>query len=590
MESRFKIPFDLPSEHIRSKSEYIYQGKFTELRKIKEEDEWSSIASKSIASKILAKKPFMRRHCIVYNIPPSLSSNPTIARYQTFLNKLLKHPKIYENFIKQSISSSILKPSLCRPNVYYYKHIHYSNNDKFRSLSKSVISKNNSSSLNDSEIYDYSSTSEDISEEYNIYNNQVPRINEFIKSLKILQAKKEKSPVISSRAIKKKHIVQRRMILDKGKDKLVRIFQDMCRAPNSLLKSCRLTNYLFKNYLVRKFPYEMTEAISKHFDFKSANYEDFCIEVDRVLASPDEKILGLCFDAFDFNRDRYICYQDTYAAIKHRKDNLYDQDMIKLDFMLECKKTGTIPVKSILQKKNRRPSVFSITSDMSFFDEHKKKCDIPPVHPDKPEAITFEDFCKIDFKGRPQLIYNLFVYICNYDINKCHEVVTPIVKSRRPSEEIVIELSQTITLPEEYKNDPKLEYYRDLEEAMELFGYTQAKDLLDKFEVLRDKTETGKKVINKNSMVENWGKLFGIKSEYISERYFYYMTHNKNAEITKPEFLRRVYYVVNDEMEGKILSFEIYDARGDGKITSDEVCRLEKALPEGTRVYEECTL
>lgn len=587
----FHIPHDLSPEHLRTFSENTYHGKFSVLDKIIEEEEWSSIESRSLASKLVQKRKFMKKPRILYTEPPQLSDNTTIAEYQTFLGKLIRFQRVYDYFIKIASSSKLLKPSICSPNVYYYKHIHFSNNEKFRPQSKSVAG---SRYQNENLTFDSSTNSisepEDFSnEEHDVYGAQGPRILQFLKSLKIGDEKKEKIPQNPSTNRRKKKITQKRMILDRTKQKTISIFQEMCNAPSTSLKACRLTNYFFKQYLAKKFPQEMVESIAKYFDFKSANFEDFCTEMDRIIIAPEQKLMNLCFDAYDFNKDRYICYQDAYVAIESRKDDLYDSDLIKLQGMFEMKKSGNLPAKVQKSRKGRRLSVMSITSELSAYEETAKKREVPAVHLGKPEALTFDDFCKIDFKGRPQLLCNLFLYTCNYDINKCHEVVTPVVKSRRQSEEIIIELSQNPTL-EDHDNGAKLAYYKELEQSMSLFPFAQAKDLLAKFEVLRDKGKNDIKTITRSSMVSNWPKLFGHDNEYISERYFFYFTKNKNSYITKPRFLKTIHKALTEELADKYLAFEIYDSRGDGRLTSDEVYRMEQNLPQNSAIYTECSL
>ena len=44
----------------------------------------------------------MKKHCRIYNEPPPLSEDPTVAQYQKFLVKLQKHLEIYNNFINKT--------------------------------------------------------------------------------------------------------------------------------------------------------------------------------------------------------------------------------------------------------------------------------------------------------------------------------------------------------------------------------------------------------------------------------------------------------------------------------------------------------
>jgi hypothetical protein len=42
---------------------------------------------------------------------------------------------------------------------------------------------------------------------------------------------------------------------------------------------------------------------------------------------------------------------------------------------------------------------------------------VPYIHPKKPEALTFEDFIKIDFfGGRPEFVIDVAKYISGYNL------------------------------------------------------------------------------------------------------------------------------------------------------------------------------
>ena len=447
----------------------------------------------------------MRRHCRIFNEIPILSEDRKIAEFQKFFMSIQKHLKVYEYFIKSAVSSSILNYHKCSPSEYYYKHIHFSNHDKFKRASNSVDGYPRNSN---EEIYPTFEASSSLftesSDDDNYYDNN-PSINipdkRFLQIMRSAGKSEIKIDKKSNKNLRKnRRIAPKRIILDRSKQKLISIFQDMCCAPSTLLKACRLTNYLFRQYLAKKFPIEMAEAISRFFDFKSANFEDYCTEIDRFLVASEDRLLSICFEAFDINKDKYICYEDTYVAIEKRTEDLYDSDLTKLNAMFEMKKKGIFPLKRTMSRKGRRMSVMSLASELSSPEERKE---VPHVHPSKPEALTLEDFAKIEFKGRPQLLCNLFLYICNYDINRCQEVVTPIIKSRKQSEDIIIELSQIEDDDQEKINNEKYEYYKDLEFSMGLFPFSITKDLLDKFEVLRDKSFDRLKCISTTSMINN---------------------------------------------------------------------------------------
>lgn len=561
--------WESPRENFRSHSENC---RFASLMKIEEVNEWSSSDASSIKPGP-RKWQYMKKHKRIITESPTLSDDPTIAIFQKFLIKLQKNWSIYDYFLDTAINSRVLTAFVCRPSTYYYKYIHYSNNDKFN---KKPRGQSYDEYGLDTANYTYESFEDNF-----VYSNQTRgRIQEISNSLR---HETESSEALTATKPKRKtmKLKSKKTVLNRQNGKISKIFQEMCGGQNILLKSCRLTNFLFKQFIQKKFK-DMTENIAKYFDFKSANFEDYLTELDRLLLSREEKLLALCFDAFDFNKDKYICYQDTYMAIEARTEDLYDSDLVKMQSYMEMKKKGVYPLRRTMSKKGRRQSVMSKASDFSVFESKKK--DIPPVHPTKPEALTFEDFCRIDFKGKPQLICSLFKHLCCYDVNLCQELLTPVCKTRRPSEELIFSSNF-----QEIVDKNSLDYYLDLEENMAKFSFDVLKDLLGKFNILRDKKHS-LNVITKASMTENWKTLFGHCHEYISERIYYYFSGHLYREVNKSMYLSKIYDFLNDENEQKKFSFEFYDARADKKLTSDEVYRMEQCLPVNSPVQQECSV
>lgn len=582
MEKKSSSQWGIEYAHLRSQSEYMQKKNFSELNIIKEEEEWCSSENKSVLSKkLIPKKQFMKRHCRLYNEEPKLSEDPSVAIFQSFFMKIQKHLNVYDYLISSAISSNILNECTCTPASYYYKHIHFSNNSKFKNPSSSLYKTPEPSYTSSNKSYStFTETSE---ESHHIYQNNNIKLLEFLNTTRQNLISIESKVSVSTR---KGKITAKRVVLDRSKPKLIKIYQTMCNSPQTLLKACRLTNPLFKQYLQHFFSQEMAEAFARFFDFKSANFEDFCTEMDRFLLAPEDKLLCMCFDVFDLNRDKYICYQDAFAAIAGRKENYYDSDLVKLKTMMDMKKKGITPLKRSTSRKGRRMSVMSISSEMSIFSEKNKKKEVPHVHPDKPEALTLEDFLRIEFKGKPQVLRNFFLLTCNYDIDKFHEVVTPIYKSRKQSEDMVVEISQS---PEDQLlENVNYEHLRDLENSMNLFKFAITKDLLQKYDLLRDRTYHEYRQISKSSMVANWPKLFGAKCDYVSERFFYFFCGVRNKCVTKSRFLKKISKVVEDELKMKRFSFTIYDARRDKKITTDEASKMEEAIPANTPIHSEC--
>jgi Ca2+-binding EF-hand superfamily protein len=49
-----------------------------------------------------------------------------------------------------------------------------------------------------------------------------------------------------------------------------------------------------------------------------------------------------------------------------------------------------------------------------------------------------------------------------------------------------------------------------------------------------------------------------------------------------------IHSLKDDDLRPKIFAFEFYDERADGKITADEIYKLEQILLAGTPIYDEC--
>ena len=588
MEAYMLKPFGIQGEHGRSKTAYEQTG--FALPQIHEEDEWSSSCTTSKAFTpvpSIAKKQFMRKHCDVFNLPTILSGNPQIAFLQQFLLKLRKSNEVFESFLQKATNLNLINISQVGSSEYYYKYIHFSNNSKLSRPCKTAqtnlaIATPRSKSVASSSIQ---------SDSFDHPDHAAPALDSKLNMLHYLQystLQPAKERVFRPKSRKRKTIIPKRKVLNRAKPKMIQLFQNMCGMSNSNLKSCRLTNYLFKLFLQKKFPNEMAEAMNKYFDFKSANFEDFCVEMDRFICAGDEKHYAMCFDCFDFNKDRYICYQDTYTAIELRKEDIYDSDLIKIRKMFEMKKRGMVPAKrSESRRGGRRTSIMSLASDLSSYLDDGEQKKVPNVHPEKPEAIVLDEFTRIDFKGKPELLRHFFLHTCNYDIESCKEVTTPVVKSRRQSEEIIFESKLedgVLCLPDD---DVKSKYYIELDVAMNLFHIAQTNELLKKFEFLRDKSNDDFKTISIPSMIEHWPKLFGGRSDYVSERFYYFFAGPQNYDVTKIRFLSMIFEAGLSELSQKMFSFGIYDSRNDLKITPDEIYKMEQSFPQDSAFHRE---
>lgn len=391
-------------------SSYLDNSGF--LSKIQEEEEIGSLDTDSVNDISLSHKgkgksavkklPFMKRHFRKYTEIPQLSPDKRVAFFQSFLNKLKEFPDIFEEFAKEASLRNVIKPSISKRSEYYYKHIHLQNSQKYRSISRTPVpAMNYSLEFDETKRFKNNTPLGFTSNEQPLLKDLI-KLPAFAKVFNQFHQNFDTTSRASSRkssrpTSKLRRFNRKQNFLDRTKPKLIYLYQEMCGTPKITLKLCRLSSFSFYQYLCRRYPKEISESIVKHFDFKNGTFEEFCGEIDKFIGSPDEKHLSFCFDLFDFNKDKYVCYQDAYYAMKIREEDYYDNDLIKLNKMFDLKKQGKIPTKKPSRRSRRRKSVFSVTSETDDEEEEKRKnSKIPHYNLEKPEALTVEDFSKIE--------------------------------------------------------------------------------------------------------------------------------------------------------------------------------------------------
>ena len=202
--------------------------------------------------------------------------------------------------------------------------------------------------------------------------------------------------------------------LDKNDPELKDKFASICKNNCSKYPKLEVENY--REYLVSRYPEFLVETMMKHLDLKNTTFEDFCNEIDKLINSTKDKQLCVVFDIFDTNKDKYICFEDIFNLITARKSNIYDSDLIKIKDTMELKKKGMIPTIKQPNKNKQRSPVPSVSAEIQQKEEQAKK--LPHYNPNKPEAITIDDFKKVPFGHKPQFLRDWLLYLCNYDINK----------------------------------------------------------------------------------------------------------------------------------------------------------------------------
>lgn len=480
------------------------------------------------------------------NISEDLPKEPTIQAplhkkvlfFQQFLNKLSKHSDVFELFIEQAEKQGILNNKKNAAQEYYKKFIHLSNAQRYKIHNRTPSPVANS--LNKS-----SNSISCSSEEYNIHEDSIPSIP--IKDIPLMRKElfnikprndrvmnEDKSETSFSASSEKSKISRksknslhgnsnvgnklrkragiRNNILDKNSPRIIDIFRKISKSkPNEPLKHVKVTSSGFRGYLLERYPAEIVDKIMKNLDLSSpVTIDDYCTEIDKFLSLPDDKQLHFCFDLYDLNNDKYICYSDIYKLLTLQNGDIFDQDIVKIKNMFGLKKKKKISTpgfkKTHSRRGKRRYSINKSSDQSPDEDLIPRKKRVPHYHPEKSEALTFDDFLKIDFQyTKPQILNDFTVYICDYNIYEASGFIQPVEYiSRKNSEQIVADMTLSAAEMEVIMKDPRFEYYVQLERAMELYPIKEHEILFSKFKFLKSDTMKKIRVISKDSILEKF--------------------------------------------------------------------------------------
>jgi Ca2+-binding EF-hand superfamily protein len=455
--------------------------------------------------------------------------------FKQFLSKLSKHSDVFELFIEQAEKQGILNNKKNAAQEYYKKFIHLSNAQRYKIHNRTPSPL--ASSLNKS--CDNMSFS---SEEYNIHDDSTPsipikdiplmrkelfniksRVMNEDKSETSLSASSEKSKIskISKSSIHgssnvgnklRKRAGIRNNILDKNNPRIIDIFRKISKSkPNEPMKHLKVSSSAFRGYLLERYPSEVVDKLMKGLDLSSpVTFDDYCTEIDKFLSFPDDKQLYFCFELYDLNNDRYICYSDIYKLLTLQNGDIFDQDIVKIKNMFGLKKKKKISTpgykKTHSRRGKRRHSINKNGDPSPEEDLVPRKKRVPHYHPEKSEALTFDDFLKIDFQyTKPQILNDFTVYICDYNIYEANGFIQPVEHiSRKNSEQIVADMTLSAAEMEVIMKDPRFEYYAQLEKAMELYPVREHEILFSKFKFLKSDTMKKIRVISKDSLLQKF--------------------------------------------------------------------------------------
>ena len=239
----------------------------------------------------------------------------------------------------------------------------------------------------------------------------------------------------------------------------------------------------FEVFLKHRYPDSMVEVMLKHFNFHSETYEGFIAKMNKFVNLTKKEHLRFCFQIYDFNRDEFICYKDAFAALKVRKENLYDEDFILLRDLLQLKFEGKLEVNKV-----RRKSTFGLIIER-LERKMKSKVLVPIANQDTRTKINFQEFRLAKFSDRPQILKDFLKYTCAFKFSKNSSIPKNTTKHAiKESENIVIEMSINKNFHDEIMKSEKYSYYCELDEIMTKFTEPDLKSLLEKFKFHREFT------------------------------------------------------------------------------------------------------
>ncbi|OMJ69725.1 hypothetical protein SteCoe_32490 [Stentor coeruleus] len=501
-----------------------------------------------------------------------------------FLQTLCRHSKIYSYFVSEGIDNQILMPSRRKRGSSRSKlnmTAPITLKDALKARSEDTISSDHNSSIISQEISFPVSKS---SRKAIIYKRP---IFSYVNKTHIDSSETSSIRSLSTGKSSRLNILRRRVTLKSADPKLKKIF-------NSITDNhSRMTSEFFFKYINQKYPNHVCEVLMDFFDFKSWNFHEYVTEMNKFISQGEEKHLRLCFKLFDFDKDEKISYKDTFMAMKFRKENIYDSDLVEIMKTFELKKQGKL--KCLKGKILRRKSTFSLLKEI------EEQCDKPIISVNESfvtidPAINLKEFFMIKFHGRPQILLDIFLYIAGYNFMLDKGLVerSPMHSSKN-SENIVVEMNLNPEFNDIIRKSDKYDYLCHLDSSMRLYKKSQLDDLLKKFKFLQSKERFKIRIITKQSMIENFviyiqPKLLGHNNEYLSIRFYEYLSQNK--DLSKASFLSKLYPLVVNPSQLTInrLSFDLYDFRCDGSLKVDEINRMYNSLPVLSPAHNECSI
>lgn len=432
---------------------------------------------------------------ISQTIPPYLPNEKFDEFFHQFLVKLTRYKKIFGFFVAEAKTSKIIlkKPIL---------------STKFEKLQNINKLNLNETTLVSSELEKSDSNSDSSLSVIEIPKSKSTRRAIFYKKPTKTKPKIIESPITPSSTsssfnmpyfshISKLRTKVKKYILRPDNSSVRDIFKTICEGKPKI----HLDD--FRKFLNLRYPPLVSDTMCKYFHFKNSNFEEYFLEMNKFVASGEERHVNFCFDIFDFNKDKLITYSDTFVAMELRKDNYYDSDLVLIKEMFLLKQEGKLDNLSKEKRMKRRRSTFSLLKNKNNLIEVEKSVNKTPESQKKIDlGISLKEFSIIKFNGRPQIFQDFLIYTCNFNFLLEKGYIKQIPRhSPKNSETIVMEMNLNGDYNEKMRKSEKYEYFCELDHSMRLFDQDQLSDMLKKFSYLQSDEKLKYRVITKLSMI-----------------------------------------------------------------------------------------
>lgn len=419
-------------------------------------------------------------------ILPSFSLEKTISQvsyFKEWLWTLKLHPLIYSNFVNRATTQQILSIIPKNPS-----HLSLRSNMYIKlpssSLSKPSLLKKSSKSL-----------TKRLKQPFDWLEKNSPKTKISISN-------------VPSR-LSRLSILPKLLIIDKKTPGLLEKFKEIAGSEE-------LTKENFKKFLALRYPNEFLESVLKFTFHGPANFDGWVLGLQRFVSLPDDKHKKIAFSIYDLNKDKVICYNDTFRALTMENCSFFEKDLVEIQ--------NQLMLKSRKQEENQK----TIKSKKIYSETLKI------------EGLSFEEFSQIKFSnGKPQIIIDIISYITGFDLTGTSSNLLQCPIKRKKSEEIIFEMWKTPGFRESLISDSNFLYFSELEEAFKLFHPTQTDALLLKFNEMVCSSYNSN-FLSLNSITEHFPKFFGVDNCFISESFYNLLSGVENFNINKLRFMQKM--------------------------------------------------